>query len=410
MSTTNKAKRWTRAVLHIDMDAFYASVEQRDRPELRGKCVVIGGDGPRSVVSTCSYEARKFGVKSAMPGVLAKRLCPQAIFLPPRMSHYVEVSKKLMQILGRYSPTVEPLSLDEAFLDATGTEALFGTAAELAWAVQRAVREELALPCSVGVASNKFVAKVASDFKKPAGIVVVQPGEERTFLAEMSIDRLWGVGPKTAERLRADGYTVIADVAAADAKELQRRYGGLGEHLHALANGHDDRPVDDERERKSLGAERTLDVDITGIEAVRRQVAPLIEEVAFGLRKANLRAGGIRLKLKYSDFHRVSREQMLNEPALDAVSIRAAIEQLLVRADVDRPIRLVGLAATHLVAADAPRQASLFEAPQTARSEALGRALDAINGKLGKGSIVRGTLTRRLDDVDRGVEHLDFDE
>ena len=218
------------------------------------------------------------------------------------------------------------------------------------------------------------------------------------------------MGPKTAERLRADGYDVIADVAAADPQLLHSRYGGLGHHLHALANGHDDRPVDDERERKSLGAERTLDVDISGVDAVRRQLGPLFEEVASGLRKANLRAGGVRLKIKYSDFHRMSREQLLAEPALDSASLRVAIEHLLPKLDLQRPIRLVGLTATHLVAADAPRQASLFEAPQTARSEALGRALDAINGKLGKGSIVRGTLTRRIDDIDRGVEHLDLDD
>jgi DNA polymerase-4 len=403
---TANAKRWTRSVLHIDMDAFFASVEQRDRPELRGKPVVIGGDGRRGVVSTASYEARTFGIKSAMPGAVARRLCPRAIFLPPRMAHYADVSRKLMHILGRYSPTVEPLSLDEAFLDTTGTEALFGTPAELAWTVQRAVREALALPCSVGVASNKFVAKVASDFRKPAGIVVVTPGEEATFLAPMAVERLWGVGPKTAERLRADGYTLVGDVAAADVVELQRRYGTLGRHLHALARGHDDRPVDDERERKSLGAERTLDIDIVGIEAVRHQLIPLIDEVAHGLRKAGLRAGGVRLKLKYSDFHRVSREHLLAEPALDAASLRAVIEQLLPRVETNRPMRLVGLAATHLVAADAPRQTSLFDAPQANKSEALGRALDAINGKHGQHAVMRGNV-RRLDSIDRGVEHLD---
>jgi DNA polymerase-4 len=311
-----------------------------------------------------------------------------------------------MQILGRYSPTVEPLSLDEAFLDTTGTEALFGTPAELAWTVQRAVREELALPCSVGVASNKFVAKVASDFRKPAGIVVVTPGEEATFLAPMAVERLWGVGPKTAERLRADGYTLVGEVAAAELVELQRRYGNLGQHLHALANGNDDRPVDDERERKSLGAERTLDIDIVGVDAVRHQLIPLIDEVAQGLRKAGMRAGGVRLKLKYSDFHRVSREHLLAEPALDAASLRVVIEQLLTRVETNRPMRLVGLAATHLVAADAPRQTSLFDAPQANKSEALGRALDAINGKHGKHAVIRGNV-RRLDGIDRGVEHLE---
>ncbi len=363
---------WSRVVLHVDMDAFYASVEQRDRPDLQGKPVVVGGTGRRGVVSTASYEARKFGVKSAMSTMLAQRLCPHAIFVRPRMSVYVEVSKQIMAVLGRFSPSIEPLSVDEAFVDATGTEDLFGPPVELAWRIQRAIREETALSCAVGAAANKYVAKVASDLKKPGGIVVVAPGEERAFLAPLPIERLWGVGPRTAERLRADGFDLIADIAASDPGELQRRYGALGTHISALARGQDDRPIDDDHQRKSLGAERTLEHDITGVAAVRSQLVPLIDEVAAGLRKAELRASGVRLKLKYADFRRTSREILLPEPVQDTASLTAALEHLLPRADLSRPMRLVGLAATHLVPASAPRQASLFDQPQTAKTRGPG--------------------------------------
>jgi DNA polymerase-4 len=399
-----RGKPWARAVLHVDMDAFYASVEQRDRPALAGKPVIVGGTGRRGVVSTASYEARKFGVKSAMASVVAQRLCPHGIFVPPRMGRYVEVSRQVMAILSRFSPTIEPLSLDEAFLDATGTDELFGPPVELAWRIQRAVKDEVQLSCAVGAAANKYVAKVASDVKKPGGIVVVNPGEEQAFLAPLPVERLWGVGPKTGERLRADGFATIADVAAADAVDLQRRYGSLGAHLHALAHGRDDRPVDDDHERKSLGAERTLDADITGAAEVRRQLLPLIDEVAAGLRRAGLRAGGVRLKVKYADFHRTSREHLLAEPAQDSASLLSTLEQLLPRVDLSRPMRLVGLAATHLQPADAPRQVSLFDAPQTTKSEALGRALDAIHARHGKNAVTRGEV-RDGERLDRGNEH-----
>lgn len=403
---TPSAKRWPRMILHVDMDAFYASVEQRDRPAWRGKPVVVGGVGRRGVVSTASYEARVFGVKSAMATAVAKRLCPHAIFVAPRMSHYAEVSRGLMEILGRYSPSIEPLSLDEAFVDGTGTEELFGSPADLAWTIQRAVSSQLSLSCAVGVAATKFVAKVASDQKKPGGIVVVQPGEEVAFLAPLPIERLWGVGPKTAERLRADGFDVIADVAAVPAAELSVRYGTLGQHLANLARGIDDRPVDDDHERKTLGAERTLELDILGANEVRRNLLPLVDEVAAGLRKAGLRAGGVRVKIKYADFHRVSKERMLPEPALDAQRLIEAIDHLLPKLELQRPIRLVGLAATHLVDERAPRQASLFAEPATQKQEALGRALDAIMHKHGKGAIGRGAAkSRDLDVLDRGVEH-----
>jgi DNA polymerase-4 len=405
--TSSPAKKWPRTILHLDMDAFFASVEQRDRPSLRGTPVIVGGAGRRGVVSTASYEARVFGVKSAMPTALARRLCPQGNYVAPRMSAYVEVSRQLMAILGRYSPTIEPLSLDEAFIEGTGTEELFGAPMELAWQIQRAVREELSLSCAVGVATNKYVAKVASDQKKPGGIVVVQPGEEAAFLAPLPIERLWGVGPKTAERLRADGFDVIADVAAAERSWLEARYHSLGGHLASLARGIDDRPVDDDRERKSLGAERTLEHDVVGIEDVRRFLVPLVDEVSAGLRRAGKRAGGLRVKVKYADFHRVSRERLLAEPAHDAASLMAAVDFLLPKMELSRPMRLVGLAATHLADEDTPRQASLFASPTSTKSEALGKAIDAISAKHGKGALRRGSLGRDLDAVDRGVEHLE---
>jgi DNA polymerase-4 len=391
-------------VLHVDMDAFYASVEQRDRPALAGKPVVVGGGGRRGVVSTASYEARRFGIKSAMATAVAHRLCPHAIFVAPRMSRYSEVSRQLMTILGRFSPTVEPLSLDEAFVDAAGTEALFGPPVELAWRVQRAVKDELQLSCAVGVATNKFVAKVASDLRKPGGIVVVNPGEEQSFLAPLPVDRLWGVGPRTGERLRADGLATIADVALLEPRVLQQRYGQLGTHLHALAHGRDDRPVDDRHERKSMGAERTLEHDIRGASEVRRQLVPLVDEVSSSLRRGGLRAGGVRLKLKYADFHRTSREHLLTEPAQDSATLLGTLELLLPRVDVERPIRLVGLAATHLQPADAPRQVSLFDAPQSEKSEALGRTLDAIAARHGSHAVTRGEV-RDGDRLDRGNEH-----
>lgn len=391
-------KSWARAILHVDMDAFYASVEQRDRPELRGKPVIVGGTGRRGVVSSPSYEARKYGVKSAMPTFAALKLCPHAAVVPPRMSRYTAASRAVMAIFGRFTPLVEPLSLDEAFLDVTGTEALFGSPVDVAWKVQRAVREELELSCSVGVAGNKYVAKVASDLKKPHGLVVVPPGEEHAFLEPLPVERLWGVGPKTAERLHALGLESIGDVARMGERALAEKLGSgsgdLAAHLVALALGRDERAVETDGETKSLGAERTLDQDISGVDRVRTELLPLIDEVAAGLRGKKLRAGGVRLKLKYADFRRVSRELRLPEPVQDTSSILAAIEALLPRVDTGRPIRLVGLACTDLVEEAAPRQVSLFAEPAE-RSEKLGRAVDAIKDRFGESAVVRGSAPPR---------------
>lgn len=380
------------------MDAFYASVEQRDRPELRGKAVIVGGSGRRSVVCSPSYEARKYGVKSAMPMFAAMKLCPHAIAVTVRMPRYSEASKRLMELFGRFSPKIEPLSLDEAFIDVTGSTALLGPPVDIAWQIQRAVRTELDLSCSVGVAANKYIAKVASELKKPAGLVVVPPGEERAFLEPLPVEKLWGVGPKTAERLHALGLVTIGDVARVPEKELALQLGpsmgAMAAHLAHLAAGEDDRPLDTEEARKSIGAERTLDLDIAGAARVRKELLPLVDEVTASLRAKNLRASGVRLKLRYADFHRVSRELQLPEPAQDNQSVLAALDALLPRIDTSRAIRLVGLSCTGLVDANAPRQGSLFSEPQV-RSEQLGRAVDAIKQRFGDDALIRGSAPPR---------------
>jgi DNA polymerase-4 len=403
---------WKRAILHADMDAFYASVEQRDRPELQGKAIIVGGTGRRGVVTSPSYEARRFGVKSAMPMYAAMKLCPHAIAVPVRMSRYVEVSKQVMKIFGTFTPVVEPLSLDEAFLDVTGTEALFGAPVDVAWKVQKAIRDQLQLSCSVGVAANKYVAKVASDLKKPAGLVVVPPGEERAFLEPLALERLWGVGPKTAEKLHALGFVTIGDIARAADEQLTQNVGvAVGAHIAALARGEDERPVDVDRAEKSLGSERTLEFDVRGQEKVRREILALVDDIAAQLRSRKLRAGGVRLKLKYADFRRVSRELTLAEAAQDAQTLLAAIDSLLPRVDTDRPIRLVGLACTHLVDEAAPRQPSLFAGADTAptpgpiateKNERLGKALDKIHAKFGGDAIARAGAGPRHERTPRG--------
>ena len=246
------------------MDAFYAAVEQLDRPELRGKALLVGGTGPRGVVSTASYEARPFGVGSAMPMALARRRCPHAIVLPPRFERYRAVSKVVMEALGTFSPLVEPLSLDEAFVDMTGCEALFGSPRAMGETIRRAVFEATQLTVSVGISATKYVAKVASDARKPDGLTVVAPDEVAGFLHPLPIDRLWGVGARTCAGLRARGLDTIGDVAATPPDDLERWFGSLGTHVHALAHGRDDRAVIPERDAKSIGSENTLDTDIVG--------------------------------------------------------------------------------------------------------------------------------------------------
>lgn len=394
-------------ILHVDMDAFYAAIEQRDDPALRGKPVIVGGTSPRGVVATASYEARVFGVRSAMPSYRARALCPDGIWVRPRMSVYVAVSAQLMAIFEAVTPSVEPLSLDEAFLDLAGTERLLGDAVGVARRLAQTIEQTLGLTASIGVAANKFVAKVASDLHKPSGITVCEPGREAAFLAPLPLQRLWGVGPKTAAPLLALGLHTIGDVASCPPAQLVTAVGRSAAHLQALARGEDARRVVPDRTRHRRGAERTLATNIEGPDAVRRALLPLVDEVAAGLRRHGLRAGGVQLKVKYADFQQVTRESTLPAPTNQADGLLLGLERLMARVALDRSIRLVGLAAYDLREEDAPRQLTLFgdtRAPATDadtshpaprdRAE-LSRTLDAVEERFGQGSVQRGSALRR---------------
>jgi DNA polymerase IV len=372
-----------RIVLHVDMDAFYAAIEQRDEPRLRGKPVIVGGPSRRGVVSTASYEARPFGVHSAMPMSRALALCPNAIVVTPRMGRYLEVSEQVMATLDDFSPLVEPLSLDEAFLDMTGSERLFGPPEAMADAIRKAIVARTGLTASVGAAANKFLAKLASDLNKPDGVTIVPRGREAEFIAPLPVRRLWGVGPKSAERIAKLGLRTIGDVARAELGWLRRRLGAsYAEHLWALANARDDRPVDASGERKSLGSETTLEWDVRGRNAVEPILRRQCERVARGLRETRLVAGGVRVKLRYSrGFVLATRQAKLDAPADDSRSLFTRAAELLERLDLDAPIRLVGAAAFDLAAAGAG-QAPLF-AERATKDGNRERAMDEIRARFG---------------------------
>ena len=381
------ASGWPRIILHADMDAFFAAVEQLDRPELRGKALLIGGTGPRGVVSTASYEARPFGVGSAMPMALARRRCPHALVLPPRFERYRAVSAVVMRTLGAFSPLVEPLSVDEAFVDMTGCEALSGEPREMGEAVRRAVFKATKLTVSVGVSTTKYVAKVASDRGKPDGLTVVGPGEVIRFLHPLPIDRLWGVGPRTRERLEARGIDTIGEVAATPLESLERWLGALGPHVHALANGRDSREVVPEREAKSIGSENTLDTDIVGEAAIRPWLLRAADNVARRLRDEGLAARGVRVKLRTADFRLHTRQTMLPSATQATRPIVETAEVLLHEFDLGRPVRLVGVAAFDFregVREDGEaEQLDLFDAPGNVHDERLDRTVDAVRKRFG---------------------------
>ncbi|MDQ2965300.1 MAG: DNA polymerase IV, partial [Chloroflexota bacterium] len=306
----------TRTILHVDLDAFFAAVEQRDRPELRGKPVIVGGGGPndRGVVSAASYEARRFGVHSAMPLRQAGRLCPDGVFLPVDGAKYQSASRDVMAVLRRFTPLVEPISIDEAFLDVTGSRKLFGDGETVGRRIKEAVRDEVRLTISVGVASTKLVAKIASDLRKPDGLVVVPPGDEAAFLAPLPISRLWGVGEQTAAALRDYGVRTIGELAALDPEILTRRFGKHGASLAARARGEDTDPVSDRAEAKSIGHEHTFDVDTADRETIERTLLAMAEGVAGRLRASGVKAGTITVKIRDSTFHTITRQRTLPAP------------------------------------------------------------------------------------------------
>jgi DNA polymerase IV len=381
-----------RAILHVDMDAFYAAVEQRDRPELRGKPVIVGADPRgRGVVATASYEARRYGLHSAMPIGRAYRLCPDGIYLPVDMAKYARVSAEIMTILGRFTPLVEPVSLDEAFLDVTASRELFGSGREIAAAIKAAIRTEVELTASAGVAANKFVAKVASDLRKPDGLVEVLPGEEAGFLRDLPIARLWGVGPAAEESLAGLGVRTIGQLARVPRRLLQARVGPAGaRHLLALAVGHDDRPVVPWEEPKSVGAEETFERDTSDLDRLRATLLGQADRVAAELRALGCAGRTVTLKLRFADFQTLTRRDTAAAPTTDGSEIFRRAWDALVRVPRPQPIRLIGVSVSGLERKGTPRQLGLFGAP--GRGEAVGRLADELRARFGPDVVRRASL------------------
>ncbi len=383
----------TRAIIHLDMDAFYAAVEVLDDPELKGKPVIVGGSKERGVVSSASYEARKFGVHSAQPIATAARLCPQGVFLPVRMWRYQEISQQIFKIFQRFSPLVEPLSLDEAFLDVTGSTRLFGTPEEIARKIKEQVVEETGLTVSAGVAPSKFVAKIASDMQKPDGLTIVPEGKVEEFLEPLPIEKLWGVGKATRKILAHLGVRTIGDLGLLSSKLLVRKLGKQGLHLYLLAKGVDEREVEPEREVKSVGHEDTYPIDISDVEEARKQLLSLATRVAKRLRGYGLVGKTVTLKVKYYDFVQITRSITLGEPTDDNRKIFQTCCDLLEKTEVGRrPVRLLGISLSQLSDSDETKQLALFAVEEPDRSRRLNKALDTISEKFGDKAIVLGTL------------------
>ena len=339
----------SRSILHLDMDAFFASVEQMDHPELRGRPVLVGYDGPRGVVATASYEARPFGCHSAQPMAVAKRLCPHAVVVPVRHDRYREVSQKMFAILDDFSPLVEPLSIDEAFVDLTGTEHLHGTAEAAARLMKDRIRREIGLTASVGVAPNKFLAKLASDLHKPDGLTIIRPEDIDTLLPPMAVTKIWGIGPAMEARLKGVGITTIADLRHIPLEVLRGLIGDEAEHYQRLAHGLDDRPVTVDREAKSIGQEQTFGVDVGDQDAVRKVLLEQVEQVARRLRNHGLWARGVTVKIRYGDFQTITRSCTLQDATHTTVGLQEAAMAIFDRwAKASfQPVRLIGVTATH---------------------------------------------------------------
>jgi DNA polymerase-4 len=378
-----------RTILHADLDAFYASVEILDDPSLRGKAVIVGGEAnARGVVSAASYEARRFGVHSAMPLRTAARLCPHGVFLPGRFDRYRELSRQVMRIFASYTPMVEPISLDEAFMDVTASQAAFGDGETIARALKRRVLSESGLVVSVGVATNKLCAKIGSDLRKPDGLVVVAPGQEAAFLAPLPVGRLWGVGPQSRQALADYGVTTIGQLAAMSEGTLRRRFGTHGIELRLRAQGVDPARVVSGGAPKSIGHELTFNHDVTDPARLEATLLDLAESVASRLRHHHMAAGAVQLKLRYEGFDTITRQAPLGHQVRDSEPLYEMGVALLHKAlGTDRAVRLIGLTAIHL--ADV-QQLTLFDAPD--RTDRIAKSVDAVRERFGEKAITRARL------------------
>lgn len=378
-----------RYIIHVDMDAFYASIEQRDKPELAGVPVIVGGLSNRGVVATASYEARKFGVHSAMSMAEARRRCPEAVFITPDHRKYSFVSAQIRQILDRYSPLVEPLSLDEAFLDVTGMDGLYADPADIARRIKDEIKQQLRLTASAGVAPNKFLAKLASDLQKPDGLYIIRPGEEAQVLAGLPVRRLWGVGEVTAASIAKLGIRTIGQFAAADPKLLERHIGRDVYDLQRLARGLDDRPVVPDQQIKSVGNEETFDQDLYQWDEIEKQLLLFADKVGWRLRRLTLSGRTITVKVRFASFKTITRSRTLEEATNLDDTLYHIARELYKSIPSTEGIRLLGLTVSNLQPAG--QAMALFDSKQE-KQESLHKVVDELKVRFGAAAVMKGRL------------------
>jgi DNA polymerase-4 len=378
-----------RTIFHVDMDAFFASIEQMDDPALRGKPVLVGGNGNRGVVAAASYEARQFGCHSAMPMSQARRKCPQAIVVPVRFSRYRDISGRMFAIFDDFSPLVEPLSVDEAFLDLTGTSKLLGEPEEVARRLKSRIKTELGLTASIGVAPNKFLAKLASDLQKPDGLVIVRPEAIDSLLIPLPINKLWGVGPVTAAKLQDIGIRTFGDIRKREPADLKRLLGNDAERLHRLAHGLDHRPVVPDRQAKSIGQEQTFGENLSSPDDVRRVLFEQVEQVGRRLRQHGLYARTVSLKIRFGDFETITRSATVDAPTHGTNELWITATALFDKwhRESFKPVRLIGMSASQL--SNSAGQLPLFPDANARRQEKVDTIADQITRKFGSNAIRR---------------------
>jgi DNA polymerase-4 len=384
-----------RAILHIDMDAFYASVEERDRPELKGKPLIVGGTGGRGVVAAASYAVRRFGVRSAMPMREALRRCPEAIVVQPRMARYKEISAQVFAIFREFTPLVEGLSLDEAFLDVTASRQLLGAPEVIGAEIRRRIAKQTGLTASVGIAPNKLLAKIASDLNKPDGMCRIDAGNLRDMVDPLPIHKLFGVGQKTLPTVLAAGIRTFGDARIASDEVLWRAFGKHGKAMRDRAGGLDERPVEPDREEKSISAEETFDTDIRAATALRAQLVHLADRTASRLRAHKLLAGRVSVKIRRGDFTTYTRQRSLKPPTQDTAIVSAAAEVLLSAWLASQPraaVRLLGVGVSDLQCSS---QSDLFSEPPADAGSRLDSAVDGIRDRFGEGLLTRASLLPR---------------
>jgi DNA polymerase-4 len=380
-----------RTILHVDMDAFYASVEQRDRPELRGLPVIVGGAGHRGVVAAASYEVRRYGVHSAMPTREAMRRCPEAIVVPPRIAHYAAVSAQIFEVFHEFTPLVQGLSLDEAFLDVTASREALGDGEHIARQIKRRIRERTELNASVGVAPNKLVAKIASDLRKPDGLVVVRDEDVRATLDPLPVRKLFGLGPKTVPRLESLGIHTFADLRSASPSQLRSIFGRYTERVQQRAAGIDDRPVLPDVDEKQVSAEETFDVDIRDPARLHAEVYRLADKACARLRARELAAGCVTVKIRRADFTTYTRQRALEPRTQETRVVTRIATELLDAWLATQPgaaLRLLGIGVTDLAE---QRQADLFAVPESTRNRQLDAAMDQIRTRFGRTALTRAS-------------------